>query len=390
MKRHYKILHCLRAPIGGLFRHVCDLAGQQTREGHEIGIVCDAVTGDALTDECLAEIGATCSLGVHRIKMSRQISFSDATAYKQILALAKNLAVDILHGHGAKGGAYARLAARSLKAASRPVRAFYTPHGGSLHFEPRSLKGRLFFTLERSLEPHTDGIIFESAYSRRVYAGKIGEPACRWRIIPNGLHAHELTPVEPNNGAADFVFVGELRYLKGVDVLLRAFAQLSETSSARLVIVGDGPDRGAFEDLAAQHGIAATTVFTGAMPARDAFRMGRCLVMPSRAESFPYVVLEAGAGGLPMLLTDVGGIPEITAETPVQLLKPGAVNPLAHAMQNFLEAPEILQATSEILRSEIAQRYTVEGMAKSIDQFYQVSTDSHDDESQHVSELIVH
>lgn len=126
------------------------------------------------------------------------------------------------------------------------------------------------------------------------------------------------------------------------------------------------------------------------MPARDAFRMGRCLVMPSRAESFPYVVLEAGAGGLPMLLTDVGGIPEITAETPVQLLKPGAVNPLAHAMQNFLEAPEILQATSEILRSEIAQRYTVEGMAKSIDQFYQVSTDSHDDESQHVSELIVH
>ena len=79
----------------------------------------------------------------------------------------------------------------------------------------------------------------------------------------------------------------------------------------RADIVGDGPDRQRFETQAADLGLGGAVSFTGAMPARTAFARGRLLVVPSRAESLPYVVLEAAAAGMPMIATRVGGIPEI-------------------------------------------------------------------------------
>ena len=65
--------------------------------------------------------------------------------------------------------------------------------------------------------------------------------------------------------------------------------------------------------------------------------MGRALVVPSRAESFPYIVLEAAAAGLPMLATDVGGIPEIVAGTDTALLPPEDDVALAEAMLRVLD-----------------------------------------------------
>ena len=106
--------------------------------------------------------------------MSRDLGWRDFTATSAATALAGRLGIDILHGHGAKGGAYARLAARRLGRGGRHVAAFYTPHGGSLHYAPSSLKGRIFMALERSLAGVTDGIVFESAYSSRVYASHVG------------------------------------------------------------------------------------------------------------------------------------------------------------------------------------------------------------------------
>ena len=68
------------------------------------------------------------------------------------------------------------------------------------------------------------------------------------------------------------------------------------------------------------------------MPAREAFALGRALVVPSRAESFPYIVLEAAAAGLPLLATNVGGIPEIVSGTDTALLPPEDADALAQAM----------------------------------------------------------
>ena len=74
-------------------------------------------------------------------------------------------------------------------------------------------------------------------------------------------------------------------------------------------IVGSGPAAGDLQAEARRLGLDAHVTFTGAMSARKAFGLGRIMVVPSLAESFPYVVLEAAAAGLPLISTSVGGIP---------------------------------------------------------------------------------
>ena len=151
-----RILHCLRAPVGGLFRHVLDLAAAQAELGHAVGMIADSQAADSLTEQRLAAIAPKLALGLHRVAMARAPGPSDVKAHRAITALTRPLKLDILHGHGAKGGAYARLAARALKAKGQPVKAFYTPHGGTLNYAPASLEGRIFIGLEKILDRLTD------------------------------------------------------------------------------------------------------------------------------------------------------------------------------------------------------------------------------------------
>src|SRR5258708_24803173 len=87
-------------------------------------------------------------------------------------------------------------------------------------------------------------------------------------------------------------------------------------------IVGNGPDRAQFEREVAKHGLGEQVQFVGAKPARQAFSLGRLLIVPSRAEALPYIVLEAAAAGGPMIATQVGGIPEIFAPEAGALVAP--------------------------------------------------------------------
>jgi hypothetical protein len=126
--RRLNILHVLRAPVGGLFRHVVDLARAQAVRGHRVGLVADAVTGGAQAEATLAALAGELALGLSRVAMSRQIGPGDVAAVAHVARRISEVGADVVHGHGAKGGAYARLAA------GRPALRVYTPHGGSLHY----------------------------------------------------------------------------------------------------------------------------------------------------------------------------------------------------------------------------------------------------------------
>jgi glycosyltransferase involved in cell wall biosynthesis len=357
--RPLAILHVFRAPVGGLFRHVVDLVRGQAAAGHRVGIVADASTGGARAEAALAELAPLLALGMTRVPMSRHLGLRDVTAVRRVAQAIAARGADVIHGHGAKGGAYARLVG------TRALRA-YTPHGGSLHFDPRSPIGFVYLTLERALLPRTDLILFESAYARDVYHARIGTPAAPVRVIHNGVAAAEFAPVPPAADASDVVFVGELRRLKGVDVLIEALGLLS--AGGRPVsgtIVGSGPEAAEFEALARARGRAKVT-FPGAMPAREAFARGRLLIVPSRAESLPYIVLEAAAAGLPMLATNVGGIPEIFGPHGRRLLPPGDAARLAEAIRAALADPAAAQASAQALRERVRTHFSAEAMVQGV------------------------
>jgi glycosyltransferase involved in cell wall biosynthesis len=366
---NFRILHCLRAPVGGLFCHVHDLAIGQAEMGAEVGVVCDSRTGGDELEVALSQLKDNCALGVTRLPMTRKPGLNDWHTYRKIARLGRKLDVDVLHGHGAKGGAYARLAGRGLRR-RKGTKVVYTPHGGVLHYAPSTLSGRLYLAMERKLASMTDGIIFESLFAGNRYAELIGSPPCPARVIYNGLYRHEFYESLLADDAADFVFVGELRKLKGVDVFLKALAAHQTIFPGRAIIVGSGPDEKYFKRMARKLGLNARVVFSGPQPARTAFVRARCVVVPSRAESFPYIVLEAAAAQMPMIATNVGGIPEIVGDVPMPLIPSGDVDALASQLRAFLADPKPFLVRAAALQKYVAQHFTVEQMTRDVVDFY--------------------
>lgn len=364
------VIHVLRAPVGGLFRHVRDLAAAQVEAGMKVGVICDRSSTDALTERRLAEMAPGLALGLERVTMARDVGPGDVIAWQAVRRIAGERGVDVLHGHGAKGGAYARLAAAALRQSGRRVAGFYTPHGGSLHFHPATLKGRIYMGLERLLAPLSSGIVFESDFARRAYVERVGQTSAPMRVVPNGLAPEEFADLPGGDRAYDLVFVGELRRLKGVDVLIEALAELGGARALRLLVVGDGPDAKEFVAQATMQGLGAQVRFAGAMPAREAFAQGRILVVPSRAESLPYVVLEAAAAGLPLIATNVGGIPEIVQGPGLALVEPANAAALADAIEAALADEPGTLAKAARLRASVAKRFTIAAMSHAIADFY--------------------
>jgi glycosyltransferase involved in cell wall biosynthesis len=362
-----RVLQVMRAPVGGLFRHVADLTQALAESGHEVGLVVDSLANDAQTEGKLTALQPYAKLGIHRFAMPRVLGAGDLRTPFAVRRLARSLDIDVLHGHGAKGGFYARLARIGGKAV-----ALYTPHGGVLHFSRSSLSGRVFHRLERALMAQTGAIIFESAYAQATYSGLIGQPTCPAEVIHNGLAPEEFVPIAPAADAADFVFVGELRDLKGIFVLADALVGVTRAdgSPATLVMAGDGPSRGEFEARIAQLGLGPRVTLLGAQPARPTFARGRVAVVPSLAESLPYVVLEAAAARLPVIATAVGGIPEIFGPTSDSLVPAGDPVALGAAMQRALDHPEAAAGEMQQRLAHIESRFALDGMTDSIQALY--------------------
>ncbi len=359
--RRLNVLYVLRAPVGGLFRHVVDLARGVAARGHRVGLIADATTGGAQAEATLAALAPELALGLSRVAMSRQIGPRDLTALAHVARRVAEVEADVVHGHGAKGGAYARLAA-----APRALRV-YTPHGGSLHYRWGSPTGAVYLALERALLRRTDLFLFESAYGRDVFRAKVGDPGAAARVVHNGVTEAEFTPIAPDPQATDLVFIGELRALKGIDVLIKAIALLAQGGRrVTATIVGDGPDRAALQAQAAALELAAQVRFVGAKPARAAFALGRLLVVPSRAESLPYIVLEAAAAAVALIATRVGGIPEIFGPDAADLVAPGDPAALADAIRAALQNPTAMREATLRLQARVRAGFSADAMAQAV------------------------
>ena len=364
-RERLRIVHCFRSPVGGIFRHVRDLVDAQIASGHQLGIVCDNETGGPLEEAYFEALAPRLSLGLHRMPMKRAIGPSDAAALLRVFRTLRRLRPDVLHSHGAKGGAYARIIGSMLRRSNPALARLYCPHGGSVHYDAATRGGRLYFGLERLLERMTDRLVFVSAYERDAYCTKVGPPRCETSLVRNGLAPQEFVPVIAAPDAADFLYIGMMRDLKGVDLFVRAVAALP---GATAVAVGDGPDRHAYEALAGALGVADRLTFRAPMPAREAFALARTLVVPSRAESMPYIVLEAAAAQKPLIATRVGGIPEIVpADT---LVVPDNLHELVCAMaaerNGSRRAPN-----PAALATTLRERFSQAAMAASVADAYE-------------------
>ena len=364
-----KILHVFRAPLGGLFRHVLDLARGQAERGHEVGIFCDSTTGGARADEVFAELGPRLSLGVTRVPMSRYPSLTDARAQITSIRSRRRAAPQVVHAHGSKGGVYARLPA--LLSPGRRYMTAYTPHGGSFNYKPGSTEHRIYMGVERLLEPATDMFLFESAFIAGRFQACTGHlPRTDHRIVLNGISEAEFAPIDHASATFDLVYLGELRSAKGVDTLIQSLAILKTSGglSPRVLIVGSGPDEALLKQMTVDHGVAGQCVFEPPGPIRAALAKARVMAIPSRAESLPYVILEAAAAAQPLIATDVGGIKEIYGpQHAPRLIPPNDPTILADAISRTLAMPEAARrAEATDLANYVRANFCLDTMIDSV------------------------
>ncbi len=360
-----KIIHIFRAPLGGLFRHVLDLARGQIDRGHKVGIFCDSTTISARADEVFAELGPHLELGVTRVPMSRYPSLTDLKAQIAARRFRRTVQPDVMHAHGSKGGVYARIPA--LAESGRNYITGYTPHGGSFNYKPGSAEHRVYMGIERMLERATDMFLFESQYIADRFEAYVGhKPRTDHRVVLNGVSDAEFEPIDHSGAEFDLVYLGELRTAKGVDTLIDALGLLRDRhgKQPRMLIVGSGPEEAQLKQYAAERGVLAQSVFAPPGPIRKALARARIMVVPSRAESLPYVILEAAAARQPLVSTNVGGIGEIYGPAHAhRLFAPNDSTILARAINDALDMePDQLIAEAADLAAHVRQHFTLNAM----------------------------
>jgi glycosyltransferase involved in cell wall biosynthesis len=357
-----RILHAVRAPVGGIIRHILDLANGQAERGHAVGIVADSLTGGPRADASLSEIAPRLSLGVHRIAIHREPHPLDLVSYAKFSRLIRKLNPDVLHGHGAKAGAFVR-----AQRYNRGKIRVYTPHGGSLHYPLNTRKGLFYSKLERALMNRTELFLFESAFARNTYQRTIGIPKGVVRCVFNGVMADEFEPLVTAEDASDVVYVGEFRHIKGADILIDAIARLRAGGrQVTLTLGGDGEELPALQAQCERLGLTTVVRLLGHVPARTGFSKGRLLVVPSRGDSMPYVVIEAAAAGIPILAAKVGGIPEILGPDHPNLVAPDNVPALADAIAGAIDNPLDMRDRARALRERVQAHFSQTAMVEGI------------------------
>lgn len=222
----------------------------------------------------------------------------------------------IVHLHGGYHPEF-RAAARLLS--RRAIPWVFTPHGAfrSAVVRERWLAKRLYIALvDRPLLRDARAVHVFAPVEARELARYV--PSARTVVLPNGVDAREFAsprPTRPLGRAPVFAFCGRLdARTKGLDVLLDAFARhRAAGAQSTLLVIGDGPDRAALEARAIELGLGASARFTGARFGAEKLELLRAadvFLHPSRNEGMPISVLEAGALGLPCVLTRATNLAE--------------------------------------------------------------------------------
>jgi len=262
--------------------------------------------------------------------------------------LARTLRADIVHTHLVHADVYGGLAARL-----RGTHLVSTKHNDD------PFRVGPFRFVERGLSRLTDRIVTITDALHRFTVDQVGVPADKVETIHYGLDGvPDAWGVNPPNdvpeGARVLLAVARLTDQKGIDVAIRALAELPDDTV--LVVLGEGPERAALLRLARELGLESRVFLLGRVPDVAAW-LGRAtvLVHPARWEGFGLGVLEAMLAGLPVVATNVSALPEliVDGETGV-LVEPDDAAALAGGIVRALDRPELGAAGLERARREFS------------------------------------
>jgi L-malate glycosyltransferase len=374
----------------------------------KIGITCYAtyggsgIVGSELGRE-LAKRGHT----VHFIARSlptRLTELSDSIQFHEVapldyplfeaphysLALAVKMAevatrekLDVLHVHYAIPHSISGYLAREMLRGRHRLPIITTLHGTDI-----SLVGldRSYFTVTRFAIAESDGVTAISRFLSHATCEGFGLPSIR--VIPNFVDVDyykraSSSPIREQlapNGEKLVVHVSNFRPVKRVTDCVEIFARLRDRVRARLVMVGDGPDRGTATALAELRGVADEVIFVGKQSRIvDYLSAADLLLLPSESESFGLAALEAMSCEVPVVASDVGGLPEVVDDGRTGFLRAvGDVDAMAEAALTVLTDDDRARSMGSLARRSACERYTTDQIIPQYLDYYSKVLDSFD------------
>ena len=350
--------------VGGAERHVVDLVLALQREGHAVTVAC-SVSGS------LAESLEAARIPVHPLVgeiVKRRVSLPYALGLRKLL---RGERFDLVHAH-----VYSSAASSALATVGAGTPLVVTEHTEALW---QGTNGRLFsFWMYRRVAH----VIAVSDAIRRRLIERDGVPPAKITVVPNSVppvwgSRGDALPLPTGLGEGPLVgVVARLQPEKGVTNFVTAAAHVAkEFPRARFLVVGDGPLREELFALAEDLGVRERFLFLGFRPdAQALIKLMDVVAVPSVSEGTPLVVLEAMAAGVPVVASEVGGIPgQIRHGQEGILVPPADSRALGDALLDLLRDPERARRMGEAGRLRAGTEFGHENMVRRVEGIYRAA-----------------
>ena len=349
-----KLLYIVtQAEWGGAQRHIFDLAANLSQD-FDITI---GFGSSGCSQELIKKINQQNIKMVNFKHLVRPINpLQDLPAVMEIAQFIRKNHFDIIHLHSSKAGVIGGLAKtlNRLLGKNPQPKLIYTAHGW-VYIEPCApIKQWLYLMMEKVSARLRDATIVLSEKEKDVALKQGTAKKESVYVIPNGIDLNNLNflsraEARKHLGLEENQFIigaiANLYKTKGLEYLIEALRLINKEpgtkSKAKMIIVGEGPEREKLESRIKNYELEDKIILAGSipeackyLPAFDIF------VLPSVKEGFPYALLEAMAAGLPIIATDVGAIPEILENKKTGLIiEPANAFILATSIRNLYFSP---------------------------------------------------
>lgn len=363
----FRVMQVLGDVSGGIRKHVHDIIKSGSKYGTNI-FYAHGSTLDVKAEIDLREFDLC---GIHRIELNiaKKPHWKDIFNIFILLRYCHQNNINIIHGHGAKGGIYARVVGFFLK-----IPSIYTPHGGSLHASFGYFEGSIYRLIERMLKRVTALYIFESIYSLQRFqylCGRLTEN--KYIVNYNGVdETFFLSKKKWDHGVQNLVnllVVGILRDMKGQQVAIRALMILNRLNLFKfhLHFCGSGPEFLSLVNFCKDNFIDNVTFHGDVADISAYYENSNIVLVPSLFESFGYVAVEAALMLRPVIGSNCGGLIEVIQDKQTgYLFDVGDASSLANKIIDVLNDIDKTNNMVNVSKNFVEMNFTLEKMLSNI------------------------
>lgn len=365
-----KVMHIIRAAEGGMKKHLLSILLGLDREKYQLAVGCSF---DKNTSDYLHENGVL----VYHVDICDGLNVSkDASAIIKIRNMIRDFKPEIIHFHGAKVSLIGRFACFGYN-----LKIVMTVHNFPEYKRMNKIKKRLYLSMNKYLNKKTNAIITVSEALKRAIVDEENIAPEKVKVIYNcvDLSTYVDNPSldfrKEYNLEPDTLLIGCISRLipsKGVQDLIKALEILKGRVKVFAFVAGDGPYLNYLQDMVQKAKLENIRFLGYRNDINDFLRNIDIFVLPSHSEGFGISVAEAMTLGVPVIATNVGGIPEIIENNEDGIIvNPESPNDLANAIEILATNTDLRNKFSKKGREYIVSNFSKEKMLNDIDILYE-------------------